>query len=244
MNLNRFFFVLLLGIRFGADSTSINNFETSLLCCRELSSYEVSNFSMAFHHELNRKQPSKSTSTILQQLLLLLSGTVEINPGPSSIEDLNEVLNLKGIKIIHQNIRGLFGKRAILQTLFNRQKCILTLSETHMTTNDSEIYKMGGYQFIHRNRQGGEGGGVAMYISEDVAWKRREDLETDDIESIWIEIDILKGKNFLVGCIHRPPDSSLYLPKDFITHLSEMVTKVNNTNLEIFLLGDINVNYL
>ena len=125
-------------------------------------------------------------------------------------------------------------KRAILQTLFNRQKCILTLSETHMTTNDSEIYKMGGYQFIHRNRQGGEGGGVAMYISEDIAWKRREDLETDDIESIWIEIDILKGKNFLVGCIYRPPDSSLYLPKDFNTHLSEMVTKVNNTKWKYF----------
>ena len=82
---------------------------------------------------------------------------------------------------------------------------------------------------------------IGRYCMEE---KRREDLETDDIESIWIEIDILKGKNFLVGCIHRPPDSSLYLPKDFITHLSEMVTKVNNTNLEIFLLGDINVNYL
>ena len=51
--------------------------------------------------------------------------------------------------------------------------------------------------------------------------------------SIWIEIDILKGKNFLVGCIYRPPESSLYLPKDFNTHLSEMVTKVSNTNLEI-----------
>ena len=119
---------------------------------------------------------------------------VEINPGPSSIEDLNRVLNLKGIKLIHQNIRGLFGKRDILQTLFNRQKCILTLSETHMTTNDSELYKMSGFQFIHRNRQEAEGGDFTMYISGDISWKRREDLETDDIESIWIEIDILKGK--------------------------------------------------
>ena len=119
---------------------------------------------------------------------------VEINPGPSSIEDLNRVLNLKGIKLIHQNIRGLFGKRDILQTLFNRQKCILTLSETHMTTNDSELYKMSGFQFIHRNRQEAEDGDFAMYISGDIAWKRREDLETDDIESVWIEIDILKGK--------------------------------------------------
>lgn len=74
---------------------------------------------------------------------------------------------------------------------------------------------MGGFQFIHRKRREGEGGGVAMYISDDIAWKRREDLETDDIKSIWIEIDILKGKNFLVGCIYIPPDSSLYLPKDF-----------------------------
>ena len=35
-----------------------------------------------------------------------------------------------------------------------------------------------GFQFVHKNRIAGEGGGVAMYLSDDLKWKRRTDLET------------------------------------------------------------------
>ena len=83
-----------------------------------------------------------------------------------------------------------------------------------------------------------------MYLSDDLKWKRRTDLETDEIECIWMEVDIFKSKSFLVGCIYRPPDSSSYLRKDFNKNLNEMLTKVNNLSTETFLLGDINVNYL
>ena len=83
-----------------------------------------------------------------------------------------------------------------------------------------------------------------MYLSNDLKWKRRTDLETDEIECIWVEVDIFKSKSFLVGCIYRPPDSSSYLRKDFNKNINEMLTKVNNFSMETFLLGDINVNYL
>ena len=73
-------------------------------------------------------------------------------------------------------MRGLYGKREILQTLFNSQKCIVTLSETHITSDDAELFRIQGFHFINKNRQAGEGGGVAMYISEDIVWKRREDI--------------------------------------------------------------------
>ena len=43
-----------------------------------------------------------------------------------------------------------------------------------------------------------------MYLSDDLKWKRRTDLETDEIECIWVEVDIFKSKSFLVGCIYRP----------------------------------------
>ena len=78
-----------------------------------------------------------------------------------------------------------------------------------------------------------------MYLSDDLKWKQRTDLETDEVECIWVEIDIFRGKRFLVGCIYRPHDSSGYLRKDF----SKMLTKVNKFSMETFLLGDINVNY-
>ena len=83
-----------------------------------------------------------------------------------------------------------------------------------------------------------------MYLSNDLKWKRWTDLETDEIECIWVEVDIFKGKSFLVGCIYRPHDSSSYLRKDFNKNHNEMLTKVNKVSMETFLLGDININYL
>ena len=83
-----------------------------------------------------------------------------------------------------------------------------------------------------------------MYLSNDLKWKRWTDLETDEIECIWVEVDIFKGKSFLVGCIYRPHDSSSYLRKDFNKNHNEMLTKVNKVSMEMFLQGDININYL
>ena len=39
--------------------------------------------------------------------------------------------------------------------------------------------------------------------------KRREDLETNDISCIWLEIIQEKGKSFLIGNLYRPPDSRI-----------------------------------
>ena len=82
------------------------------------------------------------------------------------------------------------------------------------------------------------------YLSDDVMWKQRTYLETDEIACIWVEVEIFTGKSFLVGCIYRPPDSSSYLRKDFNKNFKEMLTKVNNVSMETFLLRDINVKYI
>ena len=193
---------------------------------------------------LLRLKVPKLTKKTLLFMLLILCGGIESCPGPQAQNNLQELSSLRGIKLIHQNIRGLFGKRDALQTLFTNEKFVLTLSETHISSTNSDLFKMPGFQFIHKDRNNREGGGVAMYLSDDLKWKRRTDLEKEEIECIWVEIDIYKGKNFLVGCIYRPPDSSNYLSKDFNKHLNEMLTKVNDVSMETFLLGDINVNYL
>ena len=79
------------------------------------------------------------------------------------------------------------------------------MSEKHIASVNSELFQIPGFQFVHNNRIAGEGGGVAMYLSDDLKWKRRTDLETDEIECTWVEVDIFKIKSFLVGCIIGPP---------------------------------------
>ena len=100
-------------------------------------------------------------------LLLLACGDIETCPGPDAIET---VIQSRGLKIVHQNVQGLFNNMANLTTLFSVQKnIIITLSETHIkshsTHDNNSLYEIPGFSFNKRNRSKGKGGGVAMYIS-------------------------------------------------------------------------------
>ena len=158
--------------------------------------------------------------------LLLICGDIELCPGPQVQENLTDISKLRGIKLVHRNISGLVSKKDILETLFTNEKFIITLSETHITSVKSELFLIPGFQFVHKNRIAEEGEGITMYLSSDLKWKQRTDPETDEIECIWVKVDIFKSKSFLAGCIYRPPDSSSYLRKDFNKNINEMLTKL------------------
>ena len=142
--------------------------------------------------------PSKHEANIICTLLLLC-GDIESCPGPvyqndnnRNIPELNSLLRKRGIKIFHQNVRGLFSNINLVSELL-QSFCgigVLTLSETHIESDvdHSAVYDIPGYSFVSRPRKAGKGGGVGVYISDYITWDRREDLEVDDIESFWIEM--------------------------------------------------------
>lgn len=140
------------------------------------------------------------------------------------------------MKIVHQNIRG-------LQSNFD----IITLSETHLVNsafNDiNNLYEIPNYTFIKRNRNRGQGGGVAIYIKNNVKWERRHDLEIDSIESICLQIFEKNAKIFLLTTFYRPPSGSSYLSETFNDSFNELLTTIDSTCLETILLGDANVNF-
>ena len=119
------------------------------------------------------KLPRKS----LIFLLLLMCGDIELCPGPNAQERVTDISKLRGIKLVHQNIRALLSKKYILETLFPNEKFIMTLSETHIASVNSELFQIPGFKFVQKNRIAREGGGVAMYLSDDVKWKRRTILK-------------------------------------------------------------------
>eukprot|EP00795_Rhopilema_esculentum_P007243 gene7243-12925_t len=182
-----------------------------------------------------------------------MCGDVEQCPGPGNfrrnISELTSLTNNKGMKIFHQNVRGLFGNLGHVSELLQSFPGIdiLSLSETHIEAGfeqEEAIYDVPGYSFINRSRKFGKGGGVGAYIGDGVVWDRRYDLENDNIEAIWIEIWPKHSKSFLVGIMYRPPDSSKYLSKDFNNHLNSMLSKVSEKSQEKILMGDLNVNFL
>ena len=178
-------------------------------------------------------------------VLLILCGDIEYNPGPVS-----DLFSQKGTKIVHQNVRGLFNNLSNLTCFIDENKNvdIITLSETHIR-NDSHLdnnnlYKIEGYKFVNRNRTKGFGGGVACYVKENINWKRRTDLENQNIESLWIEIFVSKSKSLLVATFYRPPAGSKYLPADFNQIFNDVLSNAAKEKKEIIVLGDFNADFL
>ena len=87
-----------------------------------------------------------------------------------------------------------------------------------------------------RNRYGG---GVALYISNNLHFTYRSDLESTYIEILWAEINAY-GKKILVGVLYRPPQSKV----EYWDHFQTNVHRAIDLYLPIFLLGDFNVNML
>ena len=129
----------------------------------------------------------------------------------------------------------------------HKQIDIITLSETHITSNswndNCELYNIPGYTFIQKSRKNAVGGGVGMYISNNLKWKF-VDINCHDLETIWVEICVKKSKNFLVNTTYRPPDTSKHLQKNFNQTFDEMLIAANTLCKEIITLGDMNANYL
>ena len=113
------------------------------------------------------------------QLLILLCGDVHPCPGPVNdlyVPELSALLKERGMKIFHQNVRGL------LLHNFGKGIDILTISETHVCAEDAEpLFDIPGYDFVCKARLTGKGEGVAAYVSDSITWIWRNDLEDEVI---------------------------------------------------------------
>ena len=222
-----------------SDGISITLFQEDM--------YEEETFSLSSVF-IRRNCFSRVRSKSLLSLLLILCGDIETCPGPDTT--MMHLTSQRGLHLFHQNIRGLLPHFSEVELFFGMYKNIdiLTLSETHITSNcstdNSALYEIPGYTFVKRNRTNGIHGGVAMYISESILWKRRVDLERNEIEGLVIEIFRKNAKNILVGSFYRPPDGSNYLHPNFTIMFDQRLTSFCETSLETIILGDLNVNYL
>ena len=81
---------------------------------------------------------------------------------------------------------------------------VLCLNETKLSNeiNDEAIQTENYHTILIKDRDR-HGGGVAIYVSDTVKLKKREDLQTE-IESITVELDIPFVKPILVTTVYRP----------------------------------------
>ena len=74
---------------------------------------------------------------------------------------------------------------------------------------------------------------------------RRNDLETENIQLVCLEIFTEHTKSFLVSVLYRPPNSSKHLckNKNFADNFNDLLQKINSDNKELIIIGYINCTY-
>lgn len=107
--------------------------------------------------------------TFCSYCMLLMDGDMEICPGPNGrhIPEIVSLLRRKGVKIFHENVKGLFTNSIyiseILQSFHNID--ILTLSETHLRNHAPELmFEISDYSIVCHFRENGNGGCIAACI--------------------------------------------------------------------------------
>ena len=156
---------------------------------------------------------------------LILSGDVETNPGPS------------GISLCHINVRGLSAAKLLaIKHSIQHSFDIITLSETFLSNTSAHDLHLDNYHPIIRRDRDTFGGGVAAYISSNLAYIRRQDLELAGQECLWLQINALSRK-FLIAVVYRPPNSD----NSFWEDIEYMYDNANADNsLPIIITGDLN----
>ena len=155
--------------------------------------------------------------------------------------DVNLDTHKKGLKVCHLNAQSLIPclDELKLWLKFNSYH-VITLSETWLdsSVDDTEI-NIPGF-VIERKDRNRHGGGVAIYIKDDIKYVRRYEVEKENNESIWVEIQQIHQKPIVIGSLYRPQTEGV----DYFDVLSEIVDGVINENKEVVLLGDLNCDFL
>ena len=81
---------------------------------------------------------------------------------------------------------------------------------------------------------------MCIYVRGNLNYIIRDDLISDNLECLIIEIKNPHSKPFLVGTWYRPPDSLASKCIDF----EDIIANIDSENRELFLLGDIKVDLL
>jgi len=183
-------------------------------------------------------------------LVLLRSGDIHPNPGPTLPEtsyntNANNSLSTSDasathhLSFIHYNIQSLMQKIDVLYTGL-RDFDIISLTETWLNSSISstDILFEGFHQPIRKDRLDSYGG-VAIYVNENIAFKRRHDLELNNVESLWIEVFPSKHKSVLFGLFYRPPSAD----RSYMHSIENSIGLARDTQInDIIITGDFNIN--
>ena len=152
----------------------------------------------------------------------------------------------KGLNIGHVNVYHLGNKtHDICRLLDDNGLHVLGLTETRLNLQPDEQIAISGYTFFRKDKEKTGQHGLGIYISDNVLNYiiRRKDLESENMETIWIEFrKCPKDTPLLISFMYRNGASDFTWYDDFFSMMINAYNKHPNAN--ILLLGDFNLDLL
>ena len=122
---------------------------------------------------------------------------------------------LKGLCICSHNVNHLsnnIGELKLFLQCDNLKIDVCGLNETFLTDRDhDDMFNIQGYQTIREDRTYSRGGGLFVYIRNEINYKHRQDLEApadETTEIVWVEL-MISNKSLLIAQVYRPPKLEL-----------------------------------
>ena len=145
-------------------------------------------------------------------IILLLSGDINLNPGPATTNNHSwDVFKNRGLHIIHLNINSLLPKIDEIRNIARKSNLsVIGLSETKLDDSvfDAEV-NIEGYNLVRSDRNR-HGGGIACYVKQHLSFDVKSYF-SNEIENFFIEIFLPKSKPFTLGFFYRPPNQHNFL---------------------------------
>ena len=149
-----------------------------------------------------------------------------------STDNLKETAGIKSsnLSLLCSNVRSLTKNFDALKELLSEIDVnfqIIGLVETWLKEKPHDYYHLRGYNLELCNRNDKRGGGVSMYVDENIAYNVRHDINDLNhlkyTESLFIEIEKSNSQNIVVGVVYRPPDQNI---EEFNKYVDAVLCKI------------------
>ena len=175
------------------------------------------------------------------RLALIISGDIEVNPGP-------EITRNQNLSLCHWNLNGIAAYDCLKISLLEAYNALhdfdlICVSETFLDTDyssDDARLNIEGYTMIRSDHPSNtKRGGVCIYYKDHLPFVRRNDITVLD-ECIVGEIRVKNSKCF-VTCIYRSPSQTADETNIFLTGFDQICSSIaRESPMCSFVIGDLN----
>ena len=144
------------------------------------------------------------------------------------------------LSLFHLNIRSLQNK---VLTSLDIKFSVVGITETWLMDPPFGV-EIDGYNFVYKMRPVRSGGGVGLYVSDNLNFRIRTDIYADEsevMEALFIEIIRTHEKNIIAGKIDHAPNQNV---NDFVTRINKILGKISRHNKICYIMEDFNLNLL